>query len=635
MHKITFSDRLRYQFDQTMSKGTIALIGWLALLSVILIGLISLIVVVTGVAPTDETGNQPGFVQVAWMGLMRTLDAGTMGGDTGSWPFLLAMFAVTLGGVFIVSSLIGILTSGLEGKLEELRKGRSFVVEEDHTVILGWSPQIFSIISELVVANANQKRRCIAILAAEDKVTMEDEIRNRVPELGTTHVVCRTGSPIDPNDLEIINPHGARSIIILSPETEDPDSQVVKTLLALLNAANRRPQPYHIVAEIREQPNAAIARMVGKKEVEVILTADLIARIAVQTTLQPGLAAAYTELLDFAGDEVYFKAEPALVGKTFGEALLAYEDSAVIGLQYATGQVQLNPPMATVIQPGDQIIAISEDDDTIRLSGLTDLKIEPAAIRAPAPGVHPPQRILILGWNQRVPFIIQQLDAYVPPESTLTVVADVDEATARAACQCERLVNQTVTFRRGDTTDRQQLDRLAVTSYHHVLVLSYDGTLPPQEADARTLITLLHLRDIAEKDGHTFSIVSEMLDLRNRELAEVTQADDFIVSDKLVSLMLSQISENKALVAVFDDLFDPAGSELYLKPVEEYVTPGHPLNFYTVVEAGRQRGQVVVGYKIQAESWDKDKNHGVRLNPDKSAPITFAPGDQLIVLAEE
>ena len=50
-----------------------------------------------------------------------------------------------------------------------------------------------------------------------------------------------------------------------------------------------------------------------------------------------------------------------------------------------------------------------------------------------------------------------------------------------------------------------------------------------------------------------------MLDLRNRELAEVTQADDFIVSDQLISLMLAQVAENKHLNAVFADLFDPRG----------------------------------------------------------------------------
>ena len=36
-----------------------------------------------------------------------------------------------------------------------------------------------------------------------------------------------------------------------------------------------------------------------------------------------------------------------------------------------------------------------------------------------------------------------------------------------------------------------------------------------------------------------------MLDIRNHNLAEVTHADDFIVRDKLVSLLLAQLSENK------------------------------------------------------------------------------------------
>src|SRR4029077_13342882 len=125
------------------------------------------------------------------------LDSGTMGGATGSWPFLFSMLAVTLGGIFVVSMLIGVLTNGIEARMEELRKGRSFIVETNHTVILGWSPQVFSIISELIIANENQRRPCIAILAENDKVEMEDEIESRIPDTKNTRVVCRTGSPID------------------------------------------------------------------------------------------------------------------------------------------------------------------------------------------------------------------------------------------------------------------------------------------------------------------------------------------------------------------------------------------------------------------------------------------------------
>jgi len=126
-----------------------------------------------------------------------------------------------------------------------------------------------------------------------------------------------------------------------------------------------------------------------------------------------------------------------------------------------------------------------------------------------------------------------------------------------------------------------------------------------------------------------------MLDVRNRALAEVTQADDFIVSDKLISLMLSQVSENKELNAILADIFDPEGSEIYLKPASDYVSLGEPLNFYTVVEAGRQRGEVALGYRLRAQANDPSKMYGVKVNPPKSVPVTFAEGDRIIVLAEE
>jgi hypothetical protein len=149
------------------------------------------------------------------------------------------------------------------------------------------------------------------------------------------------------------------------------------------------------------------------------------------------------------------------------------------------------------------------------------------------------------------------------------------------------------------------------------------------------LVTLLHLRDIADRGGYTFSIVSEMIDIRNRQLAEVTRADDFIVSDRLVSLLMTQISENRDLAAVFADLFDPAGSEIYLKPATDYVVPGYPVTFYTVVEAARRRGESAFGYRLRAHAGDATRSYGVVVNPDKSTLIEFSPGDNVIVLAED
>jgi hypothetical protein len=165
-------------------------------------------------------------------------------------------------------------------------------------------------------------------------------------------------------------------------------------------------------------------------------------------------------------------------------------------------------------------------------------------------------------------------------------------------------------------------------------LLSYNENIEIQESDAKTLICLLHLRDLAEKAGKDFSIVSEMLDIRNRELAEVSKADDFILSDKLLSLVLTQISENKELKKVYDILFEAEGSEIYLKEVGHYVKTDVDVDFYTVLESAARQGHTAIGYRIMSDSQDDSKMYGVKINPIKSANVRFSAGDKIIVLGE-
>jgi hypothetical protein len=249
-----------------------------------------------------------------------------------------------------------------------------------------------------------------------------------------------------------------------------------------------------------------------------------------------------------------------------------------------------------------------------------------------------PEHTLILGWNRRAPIIIRELENYVPAGSEVTVVAE-NEAFEQPAffekLRMGALDRQKLRFKYGETTDRQMLDEVCKKQFERIIVLSYSDILNSQEADARTLITLLHLRDITEKSRRSFTIISEMLDVRNRDLAESTRADDFIVSDRLISLMLAQISENHRLGAVFEDLFDPQGSELYIKPATLFVETGKPVSFYTVVEAARRHGSTAIGYRIQAENRSSAAAYGIHINPKKSDRITFQPEDRIIVLAEE
>lgn len=629
--KITLKQKMRYAFDNTMAKGTTALITWLGIISLIIIVVSAIVVIVFDIVPHEAEGAN--FFEAIWMSLMHTLDSGTVGGDSG-WSFRAVMLVVTLGGIFVVSILIGILSSGIESKLDELRKGRSFVLEKEHTVILGWSSKIFTIISELIVANENKRRARIVILADKNKVEMEDEIRSKIEDTRTTKIICRSGSPNDMSDLHIVNPYQAKSIIVLGTEDEHSDSQVIKTILAVTNNPKRRATPYHIIAEVRDYKNWEVAKMVGKDEVELILSDELISRIMVQTCRQSGLSVVLTELMDFDGAEIYFNEEKALIGKTFATSLAAYEDSAVIGMQFANGTVKINPPMDTVIQEGDKIIAISEDDDTLVVSSQSNPDIQTHLIRSAGSVSTQPERTLILGWNNRTPFIIKELNNYVAPQSVLKIVADVDRADEAIRFSSSQLTHLKVDFQQANFTDRKVLESLDVTSYDRVILLCYENDMGVQEADAHTLIALLHLRDISQKQGKPLTIISEMLDVRNRELAEVTKADDFIVSNNLLSLLISQISENKSLMRVFEDLFNAEGSEIYLRPVSEYIDPREPVHFYTVLESAHQKNQVAIGYRIAAKSSSSVEAYGVVVNPTKSEKISFTEGDRIIVLSD-
>lgn len=625
--------RWRYAFDEFMAKGTIALIFGLGVVSLLFILVMAAIVFLAGVQPImpDGAAQDLGYFEAAWQSLVRTLDPGVMGVDAG-WGFRISMLCVTLGGIFIISTLIGLLTSGIEAKLNDLRRGRSAVIENNHTVILGWSEQIFAIVYEIVEANANKSNSCIVIMAEMEKVEMEEKLAVRIADRKTTKLVCRSGNPIDLADLAMVSLNTSRSVIVLPPEGDKTDTRVIQTILAVTNNPARRQEPYHIVAEVHNPKSVEIVHMIGHKEVELILAGDLIARIIAQTCRQSGLSVVYTELLDFGGDEIYFYEEKALAGKTFGDSLLVYEDSAVIGL-HRSGQALLNPPMDTPIQPGDQLIVISEDDDTIRLSGKSNLQIDRGAIELKDPPPAKPERTLILGWNWRGSWIIRELDNYVAAGSSVTVVSAFPDASVDLVKLGPKLSRQQVRFQLADITDRHVLNELAIPEYQHVIILCSDK-LEVQAADARTLVTLLHLRDIASELTRPFSIVTEMLDIRNRTLAEVAQPDDFVVSQKLISLMLAQISENKYLNAVFTDIFDPEGSEIYLKSAGNYLVLGRPVNFYTIVEAARARGEVAIGYRIRAHSNDKSKAYGVRVNPDKSELVTLGDRDKIIVLAE-
>ena len=629
--RVTFRQRLRYRFDNFMARGTSAQIISLAVVTLVLCILFAVLFFVAGIHPKEQH-SLPGWLFTTFTGLLKPKTPRWM---PDALDYMVVQGVMLVCGMFVVSMLISILTSSFRSFVKGLQEGKSFIPVDDHTVILGWSQSLMSIISELVMAGESERRRHLVILADRNKRAMDEDLRKGIRDPKTNTIVTRKGNPMRAKDLEVVNLDGARAIIVLPPEEADaPDIEVVKTLMALVNNPKRQRRPFHIVTSIREERNILLARLASSGEAELIPSLEFISKLTAQTCRQAGLPVVYSELMGFSDNEIYVAAEPRLAGSTFGEALFAYRTSCVLGLRGADGQILLNPPSEHVIGEQDEFIFLAEDDSTIAYDPVELPAVDPSTYTGLAVEPMDTEQTVIIGWNRGAAVIVQELDRYIARDSQLRLLVSGDDDLAEAHQVAERCNNQQVTVVQGDTTDRADLDRLGVAEADHVIVLRLDDR-DADASDASVLVTLIHVRDIIDQSGHEISVVSELVLEQNSQIAHGDRADDFVVGNYLVGLLYAQIAENKHLNRIFSDLLSEDGSEIYLKPAETYVACGQPLSFSTVVEAARRKGEVAFGYRSCAHQADAARNYGVKLNPDKLAEIVLEQGDCVIVLAED
>ncbi len=615
MKKGSLKHRIQYHFDNIMSKGTIALIGLLCSATLLLVCIAGLICLLIGV--------EGGIGETVWVSFMHALDPGTITTDTlENIPYVALQTIVTICGIFISSILIGIISSGLERKLSSLRKGTSIVLEDGHTVILGFNDNIYTLINELIGANENQKDGCIVVVGEEEKEVMEDAIAARFPDTKTTRIICRSGSPCEPHILERCSAETSKSIII----NEYNDPQSIKIILALTAYLKDKelthPNLYFTVA-IGDAQNVEAARIAGDGRAEVIFANDAISRIIAHTCRQPGLSQVLVELFDYDGDELYFEDVKELRGLTFKETLNRFDKAVVFGIRNDSG-TYLNPPMDTIITADDKLILLEDDDGSFEVVDIPAINEELIIKDIPERKLNETDDLLVLGSNHMLPGILKEYDCYVDEGTRVVIVTSEDLDLSKEEY---RYINPEI--RKESNVNRQRMEELLTEDLDNVLILS-NKTLEAEEADARTLLSLIYLWDIIKKEKRRVSITSEMRRTVNQRLATQSRSDDFVIGSNIVNLLMTQIAENRELTALFEDILDEEGSELYMKPMENYVQLNVPVDFYTVTESASRQNHIAVGYKkiIDGEML-------IVTNPSKKEKVTFVEGDLLIVVAED
>ncbi|MFB0614371.1 NAD-binding lipoprotein [Streptomyces sp. AGS-58] len=619
-------DRARYLFDTRLARSMGTLLGWLALgCLMVVVPVSTLLVWMDPSAPRSLSGR----LTAVWRTSAETLRLGVATGAP-----LRMLLSVLLGLITLlcVSTLTGVITTGLGDRLAELRRGRSTVLERDHVVVLGWSEHVFTVVAELTAARGGRRRGIVAVLADRDTAEM-DKALAAAPAAGGARLVCRTGALTEPGALALVAPAAAESVLVLPAEDTDADLEVVRVLLALRSLTGTEAGPA-VVAAVRDGRYLAAARLAAGARGVVLETDSTTARLLVQSARRPGLPAVLRDLLDVAGAEFRVFEAPGPAGPAFAEVALRFESACVVGILRADGRPLLAPGPETVLGTGDRLVVVA-DDDTAAVPADRRAHIDPAAMAPPAPGSEIPSRILLLGWNRRAPLVVDVLRRTTRPGSVLDVVTGPDDGLVRG--HVEGLTDTGwpgVTHHVGDLGRPETLRTLDVFGYDSVIVLGpdRDARAGSGRPDDRTLLTLLMLRSREEETGRALPVVAELCDHRSRALAQLGPESDAVVRGELTALLMAQISLNPTLAPVFEEVFAARGGGLVLRPAGLYVRPGHDASFATVVAAALRRGECAIGYRAHLPR-TAHRDDGIRLAPGKSERRVWAAEDEVVVLS--
>ncbi|MDX5570947.1 NAD-binding lipoprotein, partial [Streptomyces sp. ID05-04B] len=350
---------MRYRFDSTLARSTGRLVGWLAVTCLGIVVPASAVMVWTDPSsPASLAGRLAAVGRVS----AETLRLGAV---TGAPLRMLLSVLLGLVALLYVSTLIGLITTGLTERIVELRRGRSTVVEAGHSVVLGWSEQVFTVVAELIAARAHRRWGAVVVLADRDRTEMEEALTAVLGPARATRLICRSGSPADPEALGTVSPRTAHAVLVLPGTSATGDAESVRTLLALRAALGENAGP-RVVACVRDERYRTAARLAAGAGGLVLESDRTAAKLIARSALHPGLAPVLRELLDFDGEEFHLVSDHGRSGRRFGDVLLDCVTAAVVGLVRPDGTTLLNPSPDTVIAAEDRIVVVAPDDEAVR-----------------------------------------------------------------------------------------------------------------------------------------------------------------------------------------------------------------------------------------------------------------------------
>lgn len=643
--KHSLGKRIGYWFDNTMAQGFGPKVRLLLIVTIVFVALIALLAAIAhgGVREHFLSDFIRSFMySLGKGGALNTDDAGI------SVSYFILMLLTIIYCMFFSAILIGLISNALRSKVEDLGRGQSSVLEDEHTLILGFNDSTFVILHELIEANKNlTKPQTVVILGDVEQKSMIEQIQKRVgwqKRTSKTRIVCRTGSIYDFDDLQSCSIETSHSVIINAAN----DFEAIKAIMAcshiLNNSFDEIEKAPFLISIIQSDENLSEARLAAAPSVRdrliVLALNEIIARIMVHTSRQPGLSDVFTELFNFTDSELYIVNDDSsfqkLYGKNIADINQIIRDGFAVGVKKSNGNIVIESPITTVFEEGDSLIVVEEDDDPLQLSSLNESNFVVPRIQA-----EPTEKtnVLIYGVEPVLDAVLMEYSNYLPAGSAIHVVDssgrfDVVVTDGTREKLSEKEINLTISDT--DIKHKRQVNKLLdAFEPDCVLVLADEEAVNHDTEDERVMRILIYLHEYRSRTGKQFSITCEMLQSRNKELASATEPDDFIISRQFSALMMAQISYNKDMATLFESLLSSTGFEIYMKPAHWYLPMNEPLDLFSVSKIVAECGETFMGIRQKVNGYYQLADiNPVKYNTNSTLKeYSFTKDDYLVVLA--
>ncbi|KAE8706619.1 putative ion channel POLLUX [Hibiscus syriacus] len=562
------------------------------------------------------------LTEALWLSWTFVADSGNHADSVGIGPRIVSV-SISSGGMLIFAMMLGLVSDAISEKVDSLRKGKSEVIEKNHTLILGWNDKLGSLLKQLAIANKSVGGGVVVVLAERDKEEMEIDIAKLEFDFMGTSVICRSGSPLILADLKKVSVSKARAIIVLASDenADQSDARALRVVLSLTGV--KEGLKGHVVVEMSDLDNEPLVKLVGGDLIETVVAHDVIGLLMIQCALQPGLAQIWEDILGFENDEFYIKRWPQMDGMQFEDVLISFPDAIPSGVKVAAdnGKIIINPDDNYVLKEGDEVLVIAEDDDTYSPCPLPQDLLMVRRVSFPEVPELPkyPERILFCGWRRDIHDMIMKKKERKLIDGGLDISG---------------LENIKLVHREGNAVIRRHLESLPLETFDSVscYILSPDSPSFSRRNSEKPLISapgphssIQSLAPISKrlpyKDRKSTSlrlagfshsswicemqqasdksiIISEILDSRTGNLVSVSRISDYVLSDELVSMALAMVAEDKQINRVLEGLFAEEGNEMCIKPAEFYLFDQEELCFYEIMIRSRRRKEIVIGYRL-------------------------------------